>query len=152
MQVFEKSYNTCVPNYMHIYFPYNTVTSACQGSGLACTQTVSIFRTLTYMYADAFSSPKQTILHRYRNETNTKSIATQLFYQHTILVPRFMKSLCVITIQLNTLTDVYTKWCWVGHLFTYVKTCERGPVKDIHYNVLFFSSGPWRPRYNGVAV
>jgi len=38
-----------VPNYSHIYFPYSTVTSACQGSGLACTRTVSIFRTLTYM-------------------------------------------------------------------------------------------------------
>jgi len=28
---------------------YSTVTSACQGSGLACTWTGSIFRTLTYM-------------------------------------------------------------------------------------------------------
>ena len=27
----------------------STVTSACQGSGLACTRTISIFRTLTYM-------------------------------------------------------------------------------------------------------
>ena len=49
MQVDEKSYNTCVPNYMNIYFPYSTVTSACQGSGPACTRTVTIFRTLTYM-------------------------------------------------------------------------------------------------------
>ena len=38
-----------VPNLTHIYFPYCTVTSAGQGSGLACTWTVSIFRTLTYM-------------------------------------------------------------------------------------------------------
>jgi len=37
------------PNYSLIDFTYSTVTSACQGSGLACTQTVSIFRTLTYM-------------------------------------------------------------------------------------------------------
>jgi len=37
-----------VPNYTHI-FSYSTVTSACQGSGLACTWTVSIFITLTYM-------------------------------------------------------------------------------------------------------
>jgi len=44
-----KNLTTRVPNYMPIYFPYNTVTSACQGSGLACTRTVSIFRTLTYM-------------------------------------------------------------------------------------------------------
>jgi len=38
MQLYEKS-----------YFPYSRVTSACQGSGLACTHTVTIFRTLTYM-------------------------------------------------------------------------------------------------------
>jgi len=38
-----------VPNYTQIYFYYSTVTSACQGSRLACTWTVSIFRTLTYM-------------------------------------------------------------------------------------------------------
>jgi len=122
MQVFEKSYNTCVPNYMHIYFPYNTVTSACQGSGLACTQTVSIFRTLTYMYADAFSSPKQTILHRYRNETNTVN-QLQLNYSTNIhlLIPRFTKSLCVITIQLNTLTDVPYEMT-VDGAFVYV--CE----------------------------
>ena len=37
-----------VSNYTHIYFPYNTVTSSCQGSGLACTCTVTIFRTLKY--------------------------------------------------------------------------------------------------------
>jgi len=44
-----KDLTTRVPNYMQIYFPYRTVSSACQGSGLACTWTVSIFRTLTYM-------------------------------------------------------------------------------------------------------
>jgi len=27
--------------------PYSTVISACQGSGLACTRTISILRTLT---------------------------------------------------------------------------------------------------------
>jgi len=41
--------NTCYCNYTQIYFPYSTVTSACQGSRLACTWTVSMFRTLTYM-------------------------------------------------------------------------------------------------------
>jgi len=44
-----KNLTTRVPNYTHIYFPYSTVTSACQESGLACTLNVSIFRTLTYM-------------------------------------------------------------------------------------------------------
>ena len=48
MQVHEKSY-TCVPNYTQINFPYSTVMSACQGSRLASTRTVSIFRMLTYM-------------------------------------------------------------------------------------------------------
>jgi len=38
-----------VPNYTQIYFSYSTVTSACQGNRLACTRTVSILRTLTYM-------------------------------------------------------------------------------------------------------
>jgi len=44
-----KNLTTRVPNYTHIYFSYSTVTSACQGSGLACTLAVSIFRMLTYM-------------------------------------------------------------------------------------------------------
>jgi len=49
MQVYEKSYNACTFYYTQIYFPYSTVTSACEGSWLACTRTISIFRTLTYM-------------------------------------------------------------------------------------------------------
>jgi len=43
-----KNLITCVLNYTQI-FSYSTTTSACQGSGRACTRTVSIFRTLTYM-------------------------------------------------------------------------------------------------------
>ena len=46
--MFMKKFTTHVPNYTQIYIPYSTVTSACQGSRLACTWTVSIFRTLTY--------------------------------------------------------------------------------------------------------
>ena len=44
----------------------------------------------------------------------------------------------------------HTKWRWVGHLFTYFKTCERSRVKDfeqrsrvyytVRYNTGFF---PW---------
>jgi len=45
--MFMKNLTTRVPNYTQIYFPYSAVTSACQGSRLACT--VSIFITLTYM-------------------------------------------------------------------------------------------------------
>ena len=41
-----------------------------------------------------------------------------------------MKSLCVITIKLNTLTDVLYQMT-VGGAFVYdVKSCERGGVKD----------------------
>ena len=49
----------------------------------------------------------------------------------------------------------------MGHLFTYVKTCERDHVKDFEqrlrvYNAVRynagFSRGPRQPRYNGVAV
>jgi len=47
--LFMKNLTTRVPYYMQIYFPYSTVMSACQGSRLACTWTVSIFRMLTYM-------------------------------------------------------------------------------------------------------
>ena len=69
-----------------------------------------------------------------------------------------MKRLCVI--QLNTLRVSYTKLRWVGHLFTYVKTCERDRVNDfeqwscvykaVRYNA-FCPRGP-RRRYNEVAV
>jgi len=40
-----KNLTTRVPNYTQIYFPYIAVTSACQGRVLACTQTVTIFKT-----------------------------------------------------------------------------------------------------------
>jgi len=39
-----KNLTTRVPNYTQVHFPYSTVTSACQGSGLACTRTVTIFK------------------------------------------------------------------------------------------------------------
>ena len=60
-----------------------------------------------------------------------------------------MKSLCVITIQLNTLTDVPYEMT-VGGAFVYV--CERDRVKDFVYITRFFPRGPRRPRYNVVAV
>ena len=73
------------------------------------------------VHADAFSSPKQTILHKYRNEINTVN-QLQLNYSTNIhlLIPWFMKSSCVITIQLNTLTDVPYKMM-VGGVFVYVR-------------------------------
>ena len=57
-----------------------------------------------------------------------------------------MKSLCLITIKLNTLTDVPYRMK-VGGAFVYV--CKRGRVKDY---LTLFSRGPQRPRYNEVAV
>ena len=47
--MFMKNLTTRAPYYTHIYVPYSAVTSACQGSELACTRTISIFRMLTYM-------------------------------------------------------------------------------------------------------
>ena len=50
LQVYEKSYNTCtLATCRSTSVTYSTVTSACQGSGLACTRNVTILRTLTYM-------------------------------------------------------------------------------------------------------
>ena len=82
-----KNLTTRVPNYTQIYFPYSTVTSACQDSGLACNRTISIFRTQTYMQTRFRKQNKPfciVIVMKY-----SKSIATKLFYQRT---PRFMKS------------------------------------------------------------
>jgi len=76
-----KNLTTLVPNYRQIYFPHSTVTSACQGSGLACTRTVSIFRMLTYM-------------QKYRNEIITvNQLQLNYFTNIQLLIPRFMKSL-----------------------------------------------------------
>jgi len=46
---FMKNLTKRVPIYTQIYFYYSTVTSAFQGSLLACTRTFTIFRMLTYM-------------------------------------------------------------------------------------------------------
>ena len=68
-----------------------------------------------------------------------------------------MKSLCVVTIKLNTLRDVLYQMT-VGGAFVYV--CEK-PVKEAALEILNnsrvyitrgFSCGPRRPCYNGVAV
>ena len=55
----------------------------------------------------------------------------------------------------------HTIWRWVGHLFTYEKTWERGRVNDFDLNngrvytyirrsvvTRIFPRGPWRLRYN----
>ena len=111
-----KNLTTRVPNYMQINFPYSTVTSACQGSWLACTRTVSIFRTKT----NHLPKPKQTILHSYRNKINTVN-QLQLVYQRKSIDTVTYESLCVITIKLSTLTDVPYQMM-VGGAFVYV--CE----------------------------
>ena len=86
--------------------------------GLACTWTVSIFITLTYMQT-RFRHQNKTILYRYQNEIHT---VNQLQFNYStnihLLILRFMKS---ITIKLNTLTDVPYQMT-VGGAFVYV--CE----------------------------
>ena len=67
---------------------------------------------------------KKTILHRYRNEIN-KVNQLQLDYSTNIhlLISRFINISCVITIKLNTLTDVpYQMMMGWALMFTYVKT------------------------------
>mgnify|MGYP000190427210 CR=1 FL=1 len=78
-------------------------------------------------------------LEKQRSHPNTKSYILldtlntvnqlQLNYSTNVhlLIPRYMKSLCVITIKLNTLTDVPYQMT-VGWAFVYV--CERDRVID----------------------
>ena len=115
-------------NYTQIYFPYSTVTSACQGSGQACTRNV---------------------LHICRNEINT---VNQLqLHQSTnvnLLIPRFMKSLCVITIELNTLLADVPYQMTVGGAFVYVcevalKILNNGRVYITRSVIMHFF--PWTP-------
>ena len=129
MQVYEKSYNVCTTQ---IYFPYSTVTSACQGSGLACTRIVTIFRTLKYMQKRFRHQNKP---FRYWNEINkSKSIATQLFYQHTpIDTLVYEKFVCYN--HTTKYTDVPYEMT-VGWAFVYV--CERDRVKDFVYICIIF--------------
>ena len=58
----------------------------------------------------------------------SKSIATKLVYQRTpIDTAIYGKCVCLITIKLNSLTDVPYQMT-VGGAFVYV--CKRGRVKD----------------------
>ena len=86
---------------------------------------------LTYMH-------QNKPLRRYQNEINAVN-QLQLNYSTNVnlLIQRFMKSLCLITIKLNTLTDVPYQMT-VGGAFVYV--CKRGRVKD---DITRFS--PWIP-------
>ena len=65
---------------------------------------------------------KTNNLHTYRNEINTvNQLKLNYFTNIHLLMPQFINILCVITIKLNTLTDVpYQKT--VGGAFVYV--CE----------------------------
>ena len=140
-----KNLTTRVPNYTHIYFSYSNFCLSRQGASLYLDH---FYFQNANVHADAFSSPKQTILHRYRNEINCTVNQLQLNYSTNVnlLIPRFMKSLCVISIKLNTLTDVPYQMTVGGALFTYFKTCERGRVKDY----LFFRKRKWSHVYNAV--
>ena len=89
-----------VPNSTQSYFRYySTVATACQGSVLVHTPLL-FFEHSGNLHADAFSSPKQTILQR--KEINTENQLQLNYYINIhLLIQRFMKSLCVITIKLN---------------------------------------------------
>jgi len=98
-----KNLTTHGPNSMQSYFPYSTLTSTSQGC--ACTRTLLFLELLWNVHAKAFSSPKETILHLYRNEIITVN-QLQLNYLTNmhLLIPQFINSFYVITI--NTLIDV----------------------------------------------
>ena len=107
--------------------------SACEGSWLACTRTVTILRTLTYMQK-CFRHQNKPF--RYRNEINkSKSIATQLFNQHTpIDTLVYEKFVCYN--HTTKYTDVPYQMR-VGGAFVYV--CERGRGKDFEYNAVRYN-------------
>ena len=55
------------------------------------------------LYETELLLAKTTVLHR--NEINTVK-QLNYFIKINLLMPRFINSLCVITVKLNTLTDV----------------------------------------------
>ena len=86
-----KNLTTRVPNYMQIYFPYSTVTSAFQWSGLAWTRT-NYLRTLMYMQKHFHHKNKPF----YRNEINTvNQLQLNYFTNIHLLIPPFINMLCV---------------------------------------------------------
>ena len=109
--MFMKNLTTRVPNYKHIYFSYSTVTSACQGSGLACTRTVSIFRKLRYMQTHFRHENKPFCI-----VIGMKSIATKLFYQHTpIDTAIYEKFMCY------NHTTLYTAGWFLTHYVIFIR-------------------------------
>jgi len=84
--------------------------------------------------------------------TNKSVNQLQLNYSTNIhlLIPRFMKSVCVITIQLNTHDSGWG-----------ICLCMWKPLKEVMSTILnngcvyikcFSPSGPWQRHYNGVTV
>ena len=113
MQVDEKSYNTCTLLHADLLpLQYSIFFLSREWASLYSDR---FYLKNTTVHADASSSPKQTILHWYRNEKNTVN-QLQLNYSTNIHWIHWLMSL--------------TKLRRVGHLFTYVKTCERDRVKD----------------------
>jgi len=51
-----------------------------------------------------------------------------------------MKIWCVITIKLNTLTDIPYQMAVGGRLCIYVKTCESGRVKDVEQRLSVYNA------------
>ena len=97
-----------------------------------------------------FKAKDRVIFHISDTDTvnNSKKFLMQV-YEKSYTIDTVVYEKCVITIQLNTLTDVPYQMT-VGRVFVYV--CERDRVKDFVYITHFFPRGPRQPRYNGVAV
>ena len=114
MQVYEKSYY-----YTQIYLQYSNF---CLSSELASLYLHCYYFQNDNVHAEVFLSPKQTILHKNQNEINTvNQLQLNYFTNIHLLIPRFINISCVITINLNTLTDVPYQMT-VGGAFVYI--CE----------------------------
>ena len=106
MQVYENSYK-------HVYLHADLLPLQCSNVCLA-RQQASLYSDRFYfqnvnVHADAFSSPKQTILHRYRNEINTvNQVQLNQSTNVHLLIPRFMKGLCSVYNYLVLLGELFS--------------------------------------------
>ena len=105
-----KNLTTRVPNYTHhLPLQYSNFCLSREWASLYshCYQFQNV-----NVHAEAFSSPKQTILHRQRNTVN--QLQLNYFTNIHLLVRGFMKSLCVIIIKLDfeQRSHVYNTVCY----------------------------------------
>ena len=105
MQVNEKTYNACTS--LHVGLLPLQYSNVCLSRQWASLYSDRFYFQNANVHADAFSSPKQTILQRYQIEINkVNQLPLNQSTKVNLLISGFMKSSRVITIKLNTLTDV----------------------------------------------